>query len=189
VSGSRHLSLLLTTVGLATGLAAQDRIEIHANARVRVTSDAGRIVGHWGGRVNDSITILDPRTQTTRVLPVHTVRVFELSRGRVSRTGRGAFLGLVSGTGAGLASALALCLGGRCSSSGGDFGGLAALAFAGLGAVGGTAIGALIGSQIRSEQWTRAPLRGMRVSLVSPGPVGLHLGVRVSWALSTRHPR
>jgi hypothetical protein len=176
------LIVLHGLLGLAVPLSAQESVVVLPSARVRLTTDTGRIVGAWMGRGDDSVTILDARGKTVHTVAVRSVRVFEISRGKVRRTGRGALIGFLSGTTAGVVTALVLCRTDGCSSSGGEFGGFIAGVLGGVGAVAGTGIGALIGSQIRSERWEPAPLAGVRVGLIPTWSRALGVGLQVAWS-------
>jgi hypothetical protein len=182
------LRLLPCLIAFPVALGAQDSVVVAPGVRVRLSTDSIRLVGNLVRRVEDSITILDARSHAAHVLSLNSVRVFEISRGRTRRTGRGAWIGLLSGAGAGLVSTVVLCRNG-CASSGGDFSGLIALALTGAGAVGGAGVGALIGSQIRSERWDRAAVSGIRVGLIPTWSRQPGVGLRITWSPGARHAR
>ena len=182
------LRLLPFLMAFSVALGAQDSVVVAPGVRVRLVTDSIRVVGNLMRRVEDSITILDARSHATHVLSLNAVRVFEISRGKRRRTGRGALIGLVSGAGAGIVSTLVLCRSG-CTSSGGDWTGFIAVVLTGAGAVAGVGVGALIGSQIRSERWDRAAVSGIRVGLIPTWSRHRGLGLRINWWPGARHAR
>ena len=154
-----HL-LLASTLVLPAALKAQDSTVPAPQARVRVTTDAGRFVGRWLGRTADSLSIAGARNEPMGFAAA-SVRNLEISAGRKRRTGSGAVIGLATGLVGGLVTAAVLCNDG-C----GDLHGFVLVVVAGLGAGGGLLIGAIIGSQIRSERWEPVPLNvGLSLSL------------------------
>jgi hypothetical protein len=176
------LLVVIGWLGVLRVLSAQDTSALHAGARVRLTTETGRFVGTLQSRANDSVTILDASRNAVLVVAMGTVRRLEVSRGERSRTGRGALIGLVSGTAAGVLAGLVLCGGNRCSSSGGEFGGLITLVLGGTGAAAGTGVGALVGSRIRSERWEQAPLSRLHIQLMRQRSGDLGVGLRLVWS-------
>jgi hypothetical protein len=156
----RQTLLLIVALAPPATVTAQDGPVLPPEARVRVTTDAGRFVGKWLGRTADSLSILDSRDEP-RGFASASVRGLEVSAGRKRRTGRGALIGVASGAAGGILGALGFCRGG-C----GDLSGLLVMAFGGIGAGGGLIVGAIVGSQIRSERWESVPVSvGLRLSL------------------------
>ena len=151
--------LLVSALVPPTALMAQDSTILAPQARVRVTTDAGRFVGRWLGRTGDSLSIAGARDQPMDFAAA-SVRNLEVSAGRKRQTGSGAVIGLASGLVGGLVTAAMLCNDG-C----GELHGFVLVALAGLGAGGGLIIGAIIGSQVRSERWESVPFAvGLRLS-------------------------
>jgi hypothetical protein len=73
----------------------------------------------------DSIVVSYGEARAERHFALSSLSDLAVSRGRHSRTGRGALIGLVSGAVAGVATGLILCTHEECESSGEDFAGLA----------------------------------------------------------------
>jgi len=167
---------LLALLSLPAMLPAQDSVVVRPGARVRLTTGAGRFVGTWEGSAHDSLTILDARRTTVRVVAFDAVSALEISRGRRRRTGRGALIGFVSGTTAGLVTALVFCRNG-C----GEFNTFIPVALGGAGAVVGTGVGALIGSQIRTERWESVPVGALRIGLIPQRSRRLGVGIQFAW--------
>jgi len=176
------LVLLIGWLGNSERLVAQETRVVRPGDRVRVTTESDRFVGTLGSRANGSLTILDARRDTVAVIAVGTVRLLELSRGEGRRTGRGAWIGLLSGTAAGILTGLVVCSDNACSSSGGEFGGVITFALGAAGAVAGTGVGALVGSQIHSERWEEAPLAGLRIGLMRQRFGGFGVGIGFVWS-------
>jgi len=153
-------------------LAAQQLPAVHPGMRVRLTfaPDAGtdrttRVVGTLMRLGPDSVAVYDQERLAVVAAALGAAQRLEASRGRHSRAGRGALLGLAAGAAAGIGSGLIVCAAEACTSSGGDWGGIV-IGVLGLGgALAGTGIGALVGAMIRSERWETVPL-GL------PGPGG-----------------
>lgn len=176
------LFLLIGWLGNSERLSAQDSIVVRPGDRVRLSTDAGRFVGRLGNRANDSVTIVDAHRNTVVVVAVGTVRTLELSRGERRRTGRGAWIGLLSGTAAGVLTGLVVCGINDCSSSGAEVDAILAVALGAAGAVAGTGVGALVGSQIRSERWEEAPIAGLRIGLMRQRSGDLGVGFGLVWS-------
>ncbi|MDH3497541.1 MAG: hypothetical protein OER21_12335 [Gemmatimonadota bacterium] len=182
--------ILGVLVGMPVALAAQERSLLPLGVRIRVTTATPdttarargptrtRFVGTLADLRADAV-VLDVDPHDRRVVPFGTLRELEVSRGRQSRTGRGALIGLAAGAAAGVTTVLALCAGGECESSGGNFTGFGALVVGAAGALAGTGIGALVGALIRTERWEGVSLDGVRLY---GGPAG-RAGLALSWWL------
>lgn len=91
-------------------------------------------------------------------IPRGGLRRLEISSGRRTRTGRGAFFGAVFGAGAGALSGVVACQVSSCEGSSGAFTdtevAVLAAALLGIGgAVVGTGIGAVVGSLTHTDRW------------------------------------
>ena len=104
-------------------------------------------------------------------VPKAAVKELEVSRGMVSNTKKGAWIGLAAG--GGVAAILLI------ADSGDEFlsGGLV-VAVVGLFAGGGAAAGALVGSQIKTEDWDEAPKPWSSIAVL-PRPGGA--AVAATW--------
>ncbi len=168
----------LSCVLVVSGIAAQDAPAIPLGVRVRVQGSPPRREATTGtllGLTRDSVLLATGDPNVRRAFALASLSEVAVSRGRHSRTGRGALIGLISGTVAGVASGLILCVHADCESSGGDFAGLAAATLGLGGALVGTGLGALIGSFIHTERWESMPLGHLRLGVGPPG--SLRIGV------------
>jgi hypothetical protein len=152
---------LFLSIVFVPSIHAQDSPLIPLGVRVRVRESApgGQTTfGTLVGVTRDSITLSPRELNDERAFALASLSEVAVSRGRHSRTGRGALIGLITGTVAGVASGLILCSHEDCESSGGDFAGLATATLGLGGALVGTGLGALIGSFVRTERWENIPL-------------------------------
>lgn len=142
---------------------------IPLGTRVRITTPAARTAGRLVRLRTDTVAI--DRDGSTLVVPAVRITRFDVSRGRRSRTGRGALLGALIGTAAGIAAGAILCSGDRCESSGGDFAGVGILALGGGGLLAGLGIGAVAGALVTNERWEEVSLRRIRTAVLFALPV------------------
>ncbi len=139
---------------LTHGARAQVELVVERGARIRVTGAAQRYVGAFEALRADTLVLVDDSVQS---IPLHTIRSFEVSRGRQPKTWTGVQVGFLAGAGAGAAvGALASsCSGSDCAplSTGGWIAAGALVA----GAAGGV-IGAIVGAMTHSDIWEEVPL-------------------------------
>jgi hypothetical protein len=155
----KTLLLAVSAVALGVPAQAQDRPVLAPGDRVRVTVGtppklhAGTLEAVRG----DTLVL---RGKTVQLVPVDSVRLLEVSRGRHRRTWSGAWVGALAGAGAGvLFGALASsCEGDDCAGSTGEW--IAASAL-GLGVVGGL-VGALAGALTETDTWEEVPVGQLR---------------------------
>ena len=116
--------------------------------------------------------VLDIPARGSLSIPLGSIQRLDISRGRKTRTGTGALVGLLVGT-----AATAVFLAGFCSDPDTlcqtDEVGLAFVLIAGP----PTLVGALIGAAVRSEDWDRISLQ--RFGLMTRQSAELRLGVRL----------
>jgi len=152
----------------AGGLTAQDTPPFPPDAHVRVThaipstQSEVRITGMLIGLRADSILIGRRSDDSVFRVSLRSLRRLEIGRGHVSRAGRGALLGLVTGAAGGLVAGLRACSGGTCNQDGDDWSVPVVLLSTLGGGLIGTGIGAFIGSLFHREQWDDIPLERLR---------------------------
>jgi hypothetical protein len=152
----RAILLLVVTLALPAGAAAQGPDSFAVGARVRVERPEVGAGWHEGKLVMlspDSAAVEMAETSDTVAFPRDTVGRFEWSQGLHTRTGKSALLGLGIGAGAGLLVGIAASVD-SCTALCYEVGPAEILGAAAiLGGV-GAGLGALIGSQSRGERWT-----------------------------------
>jgi hypothetical protein len=160
----RHARTLVMATALLSPccLTAQQLSGVEPGHRVRLTlmPDPGtdrvtQIVGTLIRLGPDSIAVYDQERLAVVAAALGAARRLEASRGRPSRAGRGALIGLAAG---GIAAGLIVCAAEDCSSSGGDFGGVVVGILGVGGGLAGAGVGALVGAMIRPERWETIPL-------------------------------
>jgi hypothetical protein len=145
-------------------LPAQEPPPVEPGDRVRVTAAHGirNRVGTLRALNNDSIVLENPGL----VLPIDSVTQLEVSRGRKSRAGRGALIGLGFGVGIGAAVGFLIS---QDESGENECRGIeaqcTAIGAASLGLV-GAGIGALAGAATKTDRWEEVPLERLRVTFV-----------------------
>lgn len=160
------LALALAAAPTAAGrLAAQELPAIQPGMRVRLTLQPDpradrltRVVGTLMRLGPDSVAVYDQERLAVVTAALGAARRLEASRGRPSRAGRGALIGLVAGAAGGVAAGLIVCAAEACSSSGGDFAGIVVGVLGVGGGLAGAGVGALAGALIRPERWETVPL-------------------------------
>jgi len=174
----------------ASALSAQDTTFVHQGARVRVTFEertqvadqAGsiwyplesvRLVGEATLLKSDTLVFLPEDADTPLSIPHSKIEEIEVSRGKKSNIGKGAWIGAVGGLVAGAAvGALADCGGWDQS--------LCVLGGVIIGAPGGAILGTGIGALLPGERWVEA-------EMPAPPPVALNVGkdgsVRLAFSL------
>jgi hypothetical protein len=176
------LGLLLSNTPIAQ---AQESALIPLGVRVRVRESAASTQTATGTLVRltrDSITISPRGLRDERAFALASLSEVTVSRGRHSRTGRGALIGLASGTLAGVSSGLFLCGSVDCDSSGGDFTGIAVVTLGLGGALIGTGLGALIGSFIHTERWESIPLGRFSLGVGPSGSLRVVVSLAPRWS-------
>ena len=124
-----------------------------------------RIVGSLLSLSRDTLTIAPKTNAFAIIVPTTMVRKLEASKGRGGRAGKGAWIGLASGAGAGIAAALVACADGYCTEAEGnqDQTGFVAVVFGLGGGLVGAGIGAVVGSFITGENWEAVRLPDTRL--------------------------
>lgn len=180
--------LIALSVALCT-LAACTAAELPARGtRVRIRlsppAEPGWLTGEFAGASRDSLLLRLDRSGIESAVPRSSVRALEISRGRHRRTGRGAFLGFITGTATGIFTGVVLCQSSQeCHDNHGDSlfdgdnTGLVAFVLGIGGAVAGTTIGALVGTFIHSEKWAGTPFVAARPERPGRAPGELRAGV------------
>ncbi len=177
--------LLAATAG--DGL-AQETGAVSPGARVRVSLRAtttyltrDRIVGSLVSLRRDTVVVSEHAGRADLALPIESIRLFEVSRGRTSGAKKGALIGLVSGAAGGIAAGLIVCAGGNCNNSGtGDLTRLVSTVLGVGGGLAGAGIGSLVGGRIHSDRWERVPIKDLRVG-VAPSGLGVRLCVSMAF--------
>ena len=140
-----------------------------------------RIIGTLESATNNKLIVREGKDGPRREVPLASLNLLEVSRGRHSSSGKGALIGMFAGASGGVAAGFVVCNHGNCDSSMGDLTGIFAGALGLGGGLFGAGIGAIIGGAISTERWERVSVRDLRVGI---GPVGGHvLGLRVGLAL------
>lgn len=154
----KPLAALALAAGCLLGTAAlraQGRDSLPLGARVRVVAPPQLLpptIGTVLAQRADSLVLRIPPGDFVSV-PVRSIRQLEISRGRSSRAGTGALVGLAIGT-----TATAIFLTGFCSDT--DTNCQADEIVRAFAILGGppTLLGALIGSASHGERWERVPV-------------------------------
>jgi len=161
----------------ANALLAQDTAFVHQGARVRVTleerkqvvSRSGavryaldRLVGNATMLKSDTLVLLPEDADTPLSIPHSKIKEIEVSRGKRSNIGKGAWIGAVGGVVAGAVV-------GRLSSGCDEEPRLCITVGAAIGAAGGAILGVGVGALIKNEPWDDA-------QLPKPPPVALNVG-------------
>jgi len=176
IGTSCSVALLLAC---ASALSAQDTTFVHQGARVRVTFEARTEVADHSGSIwyslepvrlvgsatmlkSDTLVFLPEDAESPLSIPRSRIETIEVSHGKKSNIGKGAWIGAVGGVVAGAVfGALVECgdwSRGQCVLAG-------VIIFAPGGAILGTGIGALL----PSERWIEA-------EIPAPAPVALNVG-------------
>ena len=161
---------------LSGATAQEQRPAVEPGARVRVTAPSaspGRLEGTVVTLTGEDI-VVDQRGGDQVTIPLQSVTLLEVSRGRKSKLLLGLGLGFVGGAGAGAAIIPERC--------GLDFpeAGCRAVG-ATVGAVGGALFGAIVGALIKTERWEEVPLDQLRVSFAPQRDGRFGVGVSVSF--------
>ena len=150
---------------------------VETGARVRVSAPplwAQPVVGTLLEDGPENLSLELPDRDSPETVPRSAVVRLEVSRGRKSRAGRGALIGLAIGG----AATMLLTFGDYSSDVHGDPNLLAiGAALAGGGAV----VGGGIGWTIKADQWEDVPLRPVQVSVAPVRGRGLGVAVRLTW--------
>lgn len=171
-------ALLLTAF---VDLFAQEKPAVAPGAKVRVSAPPvveKRVVGFVVLLDRDTLVLNVEGRAEPLTVPLASVSVLEVHRGRKSRVGRGALIGLAVGAGGGaIIGALATsdsCLfdPDPCPAAGAGAG---ALFFV----LPGTVIGAIIGALTRTDRWETVPLDQIRVGLTPLQPHGFTVSFSV----------
>ena len=168
----RSLLLLLLVLPLMAGDAvAQLPSWLRPGARLRVTTEAasGPLVGVLVGSSPDSIAIIADRTADTTRLALAAANRIEVSRERGSLAGRGARIGLLTGSGVVL-----LVIGTSNDENPPTALGTVILAgvFGGIGA----GLGGLMGSSVATDVWEPVAQKSARL-LIAPSRRGVSIGL------------
>jgi hypothetical protein len=141
--------------------------------RVRLNASPGRLLfGSVDTLANDRLS-WRPDGVTSTALPLSAINTLEISKGRHSRTAKGALIG-----GASLGILSLTTFGMMAAAPEGDWmrlegGWRDALLLSAAGTAAGAGVGAVIGSMFHSEDWQEVPLGGARVGPVSLGRFGV----------------
>ena len=177
----RQIALFLSLLLLASfaDLSAQE-VLLAPGARVRVSvptfNPTTRLRGQarWVGTLvtlSADTLVLKPKDQSAPLaIPLASVTRLDVSRGRVSCTGRGILTGSLA--------SLALGLGLLASASPEDIGDAppaAGLIFLAVFTVPGAVIGGIVGSKVGGERWEPVPLDRIRVSILPQRGGGVRL--------------
>ncbi len=186
MTATRIVSLVLVPVLTLLGdLRAQERRPIVPGVTVRVSAPSvveKHVVGSVVSLDRDTLVLNAEGRAAPLALPLASVSVLEVHRGRKSRVGRGALIGLGVGVAVGGVSGFGLCEMDE-TKSGCEFHEhiLGSLAIGAYGGVLGAGIGALIGLVARTDRWETVPLERIRVGLTPHGGHGLALTASVSF--------
>jgi hypothetical protein len=157
-------------------LLAQQESLLAPGERVRVTAPGIGVherVCTFSALRRDTALVME-RGGTLLALPLASITKLEVSRGRRSRVGKGAVIGLLAGAGAGvLLGALDLAQ----EEGGAEY---VLLGWAGLGAGAGALFGAVLGAVIRVDRWEPVRLYPVRVGLGSQRNGALTLSLSFS---------
>ncbi len=186
MTATRIVSLALVPVLTLLGdLRAQERRPIVPGVTVRVSAPPvveKHVVGFVVSLDRDTLVLNVEGRAAPLMIPLVSVGVLEVHRGRKSRIGRGALIGLGVGVAVGGVSGFGLCemdeTKSGCEFHEHIFGSLISGALFGL--LGG-GFGALIGVAVRTDRWEAVPLERIRVGLTRHGGRGLALTASVSF--------
>ena len=151
------LAALLMGVG-APALAQDSTLTPDARVRVMAVGTNRWVIGKLLAPPRDTVTLLEGDSGETKALATASLARFEVSRGRRKQTGRGAWIGAVTG---GVISALLGAVtyeecSGFCVAPDPGRGGTALLGGL-LGGVFGLGVGALVGTAFTGDRWTPVP--------------------------------
>jgi hypothetical protein len=169
--------------------AAQEQptlVPVQVRIRLWVGPDELALVGNLAGLDRDTVVITHEPNGARVAVPLEWLQRLETSQGRHSHTGRGALYGFVLGatTTAGVVLLNCGLAEDSCSSSGGDWTGLAAAVLGLAGGLAGTGIGAVVGAMIRTERWQEIPVQRLRIGAARAG--GVHVGL--SYPFPSKRP-
>jgi hypothetical protein len=172
---------------LPLGIRVRMSVSSPAPGSVAPGSDAGsallreRIIGTLESATDNKLIVREGKEGPRREVPLASLNLLEVSRGRHSSSGKGALIGMFAGAAGGVAAGYVVCNHGNCDSSTGDLTGIWASALGLGGGLFGAGIGAIIGGVIHTERWEKVSIHDLRVGI---GPVGRQcLGLRVALAL------
>jgi hypothetical protein len=156
-------------------VAAQSQLDPHPGDRVRLRTTHGFTIGSLIALTDDSVVIVERQNGQTvqRTYRTHSLRSFEVRRGRHGHPVSGFFIGALVGAVAGPAIGKASCAAGDSWCFGSEYGLL-------IGPPTGALLGSITGALIRTERWTRVKRAPVRVS-VAPARGGNGLGVSLSF--------
>src|SRR5690348_18171330 len=177
--GTRHGAWMLAVaccVG-ASRIAAQTTPPVEEGSRVRLSlagPDEKRLTGTVAAVGGESLSLVAGGGRDTTTVPLRSISLLELSRGRRSKEG-GALLGGAIGAGLGAAGTL-VWVASSCFKTGTSSGGKCPTGGTAAGVIlAGGAGGALVGVLVRPERWLRVGWTGLRAS-VGPGGARVEIG-------------
>jgi hypothetical protein len=155
-------------------------MKVSPGPRVRVSLLSGpehltreRIIGTFVRVNDDTLVVRERRGRPERSILIASIQSFEASRGRKSRAGKGALIGLVSGAAAGVATSLIVCSDGECDpGEGPELKGVVSVVMGLAGGLFGTGMGALIGGRFHHDLWEKVPVHDIRMGLDPLGETG-----------------
>jgi len=166
------------TLGLTVmTLDAQGTALLTNGARIRVTLNSTprrALVGTFDALSEDTLHLRVTRESPSRTpvfdilgIPLTGIEALEVSRGRHSKAGRGALIGLGVGAGLGVLAGAAGGCDVNAEPTTGDRAACAAVGALGLGLT-GAGLGALIGALSSSDEWVTVPLSSLGPAPVTP---------------------
>ena len=164
------------------------QLPLQASERIRINSWSlgfKKLDATFQAMDGDKLRVLTAANGVALGIPLDSVNLLEVQRGRKSRWGEGAALGMtVFGIGSGALFAALYeepepCTGGFCPSWEIGKGGVFAFGFV-LGAMLGGTVGGLLGKLVEVDRWEKVPLDRLRVSF-APQRDGFALGLSVSF--------
>ncbi|UCG76877.1 MAG: hypothetical protein JSV95_06245 [Gemmatimonadota bacterium] len=181
------LSAAALLLACASALHASDTTFVRQGERVRlkleeltpIYDESGSVWFRWRsvqrtgeatGIASDTLVFLPEQADAPERIPLSAITAMEVSEGRRSNPGKGAWIGALAGAAAGFGVGAAVQCGEVAQ-------GACMLLGAGMGAGGGALLGLGVGAAITTERWVEA-------ELPPPSPLALDIGLGASVRLS-----